>query len=134
MDRCWSRQYFRTYFYSASLSVFSFCIQNGLVSSLTPLPLGSSATHHTVKLANGEPLHLPQCRLISAVPSGTDRSTLHCPGQPICHYTETHRESRQRQKERVKQGGINTEKPRNMIALGFLFWRSSSFLLKVCLA
>lgn len=81
----------------------------------------SPATCHTAKLAKGKALHLPQCRLISAVLSGTDRSTLPCPqrGGPTHLLLERERESRQRQKEGVKQGEIN-ERSKNMISLEFL--------------
>lgn len=80
------------------------------------LQLASSATCHTAKLAKGKALHLPQCRLISAVLSGTDRSTLHCPqrGGPTHLSLEREGESRQRQKEGVKQGEINKERSKNM--------------------
>lgn len=112
-------------------SVLSFCIQNRLVSSLTPwsvrLQLASSATCHTVKLAKGKALHLPQCRLISAVLSGTDRYTLPCPqrGGPTHLLLERESESEseradQRQKEGVKQGEINEERSKNMIPQSFL--------------
>lgn len=106
-------------------SALAFCILNRLVSSLTPwsvrLQLASSATCHTAKLAKGKALHLPQCRLISAVLSGTDRSTLHCPqrGGPTHLSLEREGESRQRQKEGVKQGEINKERSKNMITFGF---------------
>ncbi len=113
VDRCWCRHSLPLCQHPA----LAFCILNRLVSSLTPwsakLKLASSATCHTAKLAKGKALHLPQCRLISAVLSGTDRSTLHCPqrGGP----THLSLESRQRQEEGVKQGETN-----NMIPFGFL--------------
>ncbi len=113
VDRCWCTHSLPLCQHPA----LAFCILNRLVSSLTPwsakLKLASSATCHTAKLAKGKALHLPQCRLISAVLSGTDRSTLHCPqrGGP----THLSLESRQRQEEGVKQRETN-----NMIPFGFL--------------
>lgn len=70
VDRCWCRHSLPLCQHPA----LAFCTLNRLVSSFTPwsarLKLASSATCHTAKLAKGKALHLPQCRLISAVLSG----------------------------------------------------------------
>lgn len=76
----------------------------------------SCATRHTGKLAKGKALHLPECRLISAVLSSTDRSTLHCPqrGWPT-HLSLERKSEREGERERKrgdrdKRKGLRREK------------------------